>query len=89
MDDAQRKAIKDLAKVLRMARASKLEAQKRAEEEAKKKEAMQSTPMVSLTGLSQAILKAKEEKKAREALEKEQKDKRDQLIIQEARKDFI
>ena len=89
MDDAQRKAIKDLAKVLRMARASKLEAQKRAEEEAKKKEAMQSTPMVSLTGLSQAILKAKEEKKAREALEKEQKDKRDQLIIEEARKDVI
>ena len=37
MDENQKKAIKDLAKVLRMARAAKIEAQKRAEEEAKKK----------------------------------------------------
>ena len=40
MDEAQKKAIKDLAKVLRMARAAKAEAQRKIEEEAKKKEAM-------------------------------------------------
>ena len=70
MDEAQKKAIKDLAKVLRMARAAKAEAQRKIEEEAKKKEAMQSTPMVNLGGLSQAIQKAKEEKKLREEQEK-------------------
>ncbi len=73
MDENQKKAIKDLAKVLRMARAAKIEAQKRAEEEAKKKEAMQSNPMISLTAMSQAILRAKEEKKAREEAEKVEK----------------
>ena len=40
MDEAQKKAIKDLGKVLRMARAAKAEAQRKIEEEAKKKEAM-------------------------------------------------
>lgn len=89
MNEAQKKAIKDLAKVLRMARAAKAEAQRKIEEEAKKKEAMQSTPMVNLGGLSQAIQKAKEEKKLREEQEKAAKEKKDQVILEEAKKDII
>jgi hypothetical protein len=53
-----------------MARAAKAEAQRKIEEEAKRKEANQTTPMVNLGGLAQAIARAKEEKKAREEQEK-------------------
>ena len=70
MDEEQKKATRKLAKVLRMARAAKAEAQRKIEEEAKRKEANQTTPMVNLGGLAQAIARAKEEKKAREEQEK-------------------
>jgi hypothetical protein len=72
-----------------MARAAKAEAQRKIEEEAKRKEANQTTPMVNLGGLAQAIARAKEEKKAREEQEKAEKEKKDNIIMEEAKKDVI
>ncbi len=44
----EKTAMKNLGEVLRMARAAKQEALRKAEEEAKKKEAMQTQPMTSM-----------------------------------------
>jgi hypothetical protein len=51
--------MKELANVLKLARAAKLEAKKKAEEEAKRKEALQSQPMTGLSNLAEAIKIAK------------------------------
>jgi hypothetical protein len=67
--------MKNLGEVLRLAREAKKEALRKAEEEAKKKEAMQTQPMTSLKGLGAAIKRAKEEKKAREEAERLKKEK--------------
>lgn len=73
--DPEKAAMKNLGEVLRLAREAKKEALRKAEEEAKKKEAMQTQPMTSLQGLGAAIKRAKEEKKAREEAERLKKEK--------------
>lgn len=47
-EEEQKKAMKNLGDALRKARAAKQEAIRKAEEEARKKEAMQTQPMTSL-----------------------------------------
>ncbi len=73
----EKTAMKNLGEVLRLAREAKKEALRRAEEEAKKKEAMQSQPMTSMQDMAAAIKRAKEEKKAREDAERLKKEKED------------
>ena len=73
----EKTAMKNLGEVLRMARAAKQEALRKAEEEAKKKEAMQTQPMTSMQNMAAAIKRAKEEKKAREDAERLKKEKED------------
>ncbi len=70
IEEEQKKAMKNLGEVLRMARAEKQEAERRAEEEAKKKVALQTQPMTSLQNMAAAIKRAKEEKQAREQAER-------------------
>ena len=73
-DDNGKPAMKSLGEVLRQAREAKKEALRKAEEEAKKKEEMQTQPMTSLQNMTAAIKKAKEEKKAREEAERLKKE---------------
>lgn len=68
-DSPEKAAMKNLGEVLRMAREAKKEALRKAEEEAKKKESMQTQPMTSMQNMAAAIKRAKEEKKAREEAE--------------------
>jgi hypothetical protein len=73
-DSAEKTAMKNLGEVLRLAREAKKEALRKAEEEAKKKEANQTQPMTSMQNMAAAIKRAKEEKKAREEAERIKKE---------------
>lgn len=64
-EEKENKAMKNLGEVLRMARAAKQETERRAEEEAKKKVALQTQPMTSLQNMAAAIKRAKTEEWAR------------------------
>lgn len=77
----------ELGKVLKLARAKKQEALKKAEQEAKKKEAMLSEPMTAMQNLAAAIKKGKEQKKAREEAERLKKEQEEKRIIEEIQKD--
>ncbi len=50
-----------MALKIKAARAAKLEEQKRAEEEAKHKEEMQTAPLIDVASMATALLKAKDE----------------------------
>ena len=50
-----------MALKIKAARAAKLEEQKRAEEEAKHKEEMQTAPLLDVASMATALLKAKDE----------------------------
>ena len=69
-DSGDKAAMKNLGEVLRMAREAKKEALRKAEEEAKMKEAMQTQPMISMQNMTAAIKRAKEEKKAKDEAER-------------------
>ena len=67
----------EMAQALKAARAAKLQEKKLMEEEAKKKEEMQTQPMTSMSVMIEAIKRAKAEKIAREKALKEELDKQD------------
>lgn len=79
-DNKPSNPISEMAQALKAARAAKLLEKKAMEEEAKRKEEMQTQPMTSMSMMIEAIKRAKAEKLAREMALKQEEEKKLQEV---------